>query len=127
MLFLGIPIIILAFTFGYLMFFVQELFIFKRYEEDTNLSETEPLFKVLSFIMDSKAIRAVLYTTHLFMVILTDRGIIKRRGHLKNTPTKEMLTHFSEKECTYTVVTIGCGALCMALAIVFHILNRMWK
>lgn len=114
-------------TFGFLMFFVQRRFILKRYEEDTNLAETEPLFEVLYFVMDSKAIRVLTYTTHLLLVILTDRGIMKKRGHLKNTPIKEVLSHFSKKEQTLTVVTMGIGALGMAMAIVFLILNRMWK
>lgn len=110
------------------LFFYQRPYIIKRYEEETDLAETERMFTAGNPLMVFKNMKVAFYTLHLFLIVLMNDQMMKKNPNFKNSPSrKEILSHFSSMECIIALVTLGCGILGMVLLIVYLILNYLWK
>ena len=126
---LFVPAAFLLYTFAFLMFVIQRRYIIKRYEVETNLAETEKFFEAYrSLFIMFPSTRTILYTTHLYLVILRSDNALRKKYQFKDSPSREvLLSHFSKKERIFTVVTLGCGFLGAAIGFVFLILDWYWS
>jgi nitrate reductase NapE component len=120
-------ILLCAFQFFFLSF-IQRRYIIKRYEEETNLAETEKFLEVYRpFIIMFPSLKPGCYSTHLLLVMLWSDETLKKNIHFKDSPSrKELLSHFSKKERVLTAVTAGCALLAVALLGSFGFLYWLW-
>ena len=95
----------LILAFGILSRVSLKPFILRRYEEETNLAATEQFF-FNNWLMGVKQYRVLFYSAHLMIVTMLNEKLLKKSPAFKNSPSREeILSHFSKKERTLTIIT----------------------
>jgi len=129
LIWLGIFTFILMVTFVFVVYVIQRKYIIKRYEEETNLAETERFFEVnRRFVQIFPFLKSGHYSLHLlFIMLMTDKAM-KKNFRFRDSPRREdILSHFSTRERIHTFIGIGCGFLGLILGLAINFLSWYWK